>query len=44
MKASIPARLAAAAVALFVTLGTVDLLAAYAYPTQPAVMLASSAR
>ena len=44
MKTSTTARVAALITAAFVTFGTIDLLADYAYPPTPAVQLATAAR
>jgi hypothetical protein len=44
MKISITARVAALITAAFVTFGTIDLIADYAYPPTPAVQLATAAR
>jgi hypothetical protein len=42
MKTSITARAAALAVAILFTFGTIDLIAGYAYPSAPAVQIASA--
>jgi hypothetical protein len=44
MNTSIKSRAAALVAAIAVTLGTVDLIADYAFPVAPAVQLASAAR
>jgi hypothetical protein len=44
MSTSIKTRAAALVAAILVTLGAIDLMADYAYPVAPAVLLASAAR
>jgi hypothetical protein len=44
MNTSIKTRVAALIAAIVVTFGTIDLIADYAYPTAPAVRVASTAR
>jgi hypothetical protein len=44
MKTSITARIAALVSAALVTFGAIDLIAYYAYPTPPAVRVATSTR
>jgi len=44
MNTSIKSRAAAVVAAILVTFGTIDLIADYAYPTAPAVRVASAAR
>lgn len=44
MKTSIRTRVAAAVAAMFLTFGVVDLVANYAYPAAPAVLMASATR
>ena len=44
MSTSIKTRAAAIAVSILVTLGAIDLMADYAYPLAPAVLLASATR
>lgn len=44
MNISIKARVAALVAAAFVTFGVIDLIADYAYPIAPAVMVASTVR
>jgi hypothetical protein len=44
MNTSIKVRVAALVAAAFVTFGAIDLIADYAYPTTPAVIVASTVR
>ena len=44
MKSSYKFRVAALVAAAFITFGTIELIAVYAYPTAPAVLVASSVR
>lgn len=44
MKTSITTRIAGLIAAAFLTLGAIDLIANYAYPSAPAVQLATAAR